>query len=103
MVGDPHQRHDAENRRQRAYMEWHYKHKRGDDNRPRQSFPRMKRHGGPGGGRATGMVYRVRNTEQPRLVHPTVRPIEPRIVQKETEQHRHRPPPEWIGMNVAID
>ena len=49
------------------------------------------------------MVDGMRGLEDGRAVHPAMRPVEPGVVRKEIEQHRHRQIPERPGMGIGVD
>ena len=61
-----------------------------DNDRAGQRLARVKAHGRPRGGIAAGVVDGVHPLEEARRMHRPVRPVKPRIVREEIQQHRER-------------
>jgi hypothetical protein len=63
----------------------------------------MKAHCRPGCWRTAGVVNSVDSLEKHRIMHQPVGPIEPGIVDEQTQHERNRQPPIGHGMNIIID
>jgi hypothetical protein len=103
MVGDPHQRHDREHTRKRAYMDGDEKHKYWNHNCAGQRLPWVKTHRGPCGWRAAFMMHGMRLFKPPWAVHQPVRPIKPCVMRRQIKEYRQRHIPERIIAKIAVN
>ncbi len=102
MVANPHDGHDGENHSQRHNMNGNDEHKRWNNNRPGHRLPRMKAHRRPGRWGAAVMMHGMGNAEQPRLMHPAMRPVKPCIMGQQKEQDRNGQIPERIVRRTGV-
>ena len=103
MIGDAHDRHDAQHAAQCRDMDRDQEHECGDDYCPGQCLPGVKAHCGPGGGGAAGVVDGVGGAEPEGAVHQAVGPVKPGVVQREIKQDREGDIPKRLRVHVSID
>ena len=103
MVGDAHQRHDAQHQTQHRDMDRHQEHQRRDHHRAGQRLDRVEAHRRPGGWRAAVMMHGMGDPEPFGLMHPAMRPVKPCVMREQIDEQRYRQIPERIGCHIAID
>ena len=92
VVGDTHHRGNRKNDAERRPVDGDDKGEGRNEQRARQRLPGMKAHRRPGGWRLRRVVDGMNGLEQPRPVHPAVRPVEPGVMEKQVEADARQPP-----------
>ena len=103
VIGDAHHRGDGEDDAERGPVDRDDEGQRRDQQRAGQRLPGMKRHRRPGGRRLGGMVDGVDGLEQPRPVHPAVRPVKPGVVEEQVERDAGQPPQRGAKAEISGD
>ncbi len=103
VVGYAHHGHHQQYRQYNPDMKGHGKDKGWNNESAGDGFPRMEAHGSPGRRRPAGMVHRVYRGEQGRVMHRSVRPVEPGVVDRQAKKKGHGQPPHGIGADVFVD
>ena len=102
MIGYAHHRHDGQHHGKRTNVDWNGQDQRRYHHRAGQRLPRVEAHRRPRGRRMAGVMDRMDAAIDHWAMHPAMRPVKPRIMEREIDDHRTRQPPPGVSRRIGI-